>query len=381
MKLLLLNFAHILSASLVSFSPILFHFLCSNGYMSPSIDIKSLLSSPSTHNKELVQIVAEAQRSTRLVRTTDDSDTLAHEYEPYDFNANTCFRNVLAIANALQYHRMVFQRGYNGSESKVDSYYLLLYWAKKDCNFLLSIKPQTDKALNGVVQTLLGKVSILAEEYHKLFPDIPSHSTLIMTAYRMYKLPAPPLPPFDLKWAKVNDSVEPKVHYSLLSELLRRKIISTKFFTSCKDNYSKNYASLIKSKGDDCQLNSLDVHSTPAVILNHKELYYSITTGWIAFKILRVQIQRAMPSSESGLIENFNMELKAMEEIVKENDTAPKYALKCSCLHMDYLIGCMRFALLFDLLSYQDHTSCVDLIYTHREVAFGMIGNLTRRAQ
>ena len=383
MKIFYFIFAHVLSASEISFSPVLFHFLCSNGYMSPSIDIKSLLDSPPTHSKKLVQIVTEAQRSTRLVTTSDDKKNLAAVYKSDDAE-NNCFRNVLETANILQYHQILFLRSYNCMESIIDYYHLVLYWAKKDFSFLLSIKPQKNMALGVVLHSFHGKILKLTEEYQRLSREIPPYSTLIMNAYKTSNLPAPPLPPFDVNWAKANDSVEPKVHYSLLSELYRRKIIGMKYINTCKKKYCENYQKLIKNKSD----NLLDVLNTnpPAVILKHKELHYSITTGWLAFWMLGMRIKRAIPiTAESAfgtsLIESLTMEIKAMEEVAKEDGTALKYELKCSCLHMDHLIGCMRLALQFDLLNPQEHAHCNVLILTHHELAFGMIDNLSSKVQ
>ena len=381
MKLLLLIFVHVLSASELGFSPVLFHLLFSNGYLSSLIDIESLMNSPSTHSKELVQIVTEAQKSTRLVMMT-----FASEYES-DTADIACLRSVLATANTLHYHQIVFQRNCDSLEYIADSYYLVLYWAKKDFEFLLSIKPQRNKALNAVLQSLHGKISKLEEEYDGLLPQILSYSNLMMAACLIQNSPEHPLPSFDVKWAKANDSAEPKVHYSLLSELFRRKIISTSFIINCKRNYYKSYQKFIKNKNDDdCELLGLYLPDTPTVILNHKKLYYSITSGWLSFWMLGVRIKRPMPiPAESAfvpsLMESFNIEIKAMEKVAKEDGKIRKYALECSCRHMDYLIGCMRLALLFDLLNHQEHTKCIALIITHHELALEMIDNLASKVQ
>ena len=58
-----------------------------------------------------------------------------------------------------------------------------------------------------------------------------------------------------------------------------------------------------------------------------------------------------------------------------------KYALKCSCLHINYLMTCMQTALLFNLLHHQDHASCVDLVVTHRVLPLEMIEKLAKGGQ
>ena len=383
-----LFFALVFSAAAMRFSPILFHYLCSNDYMSPSVDLCSLLCSPSKHGfrKELVQIVTEAQEHTRLIIPSHDSETCF--FSKYNNNSmeRDCYRNVLEKANVLYFHQVWFQRVYNDVESNIDSYFWRLFWTIKDLNFLSTIKPYNNKALALVLDCLGEKVLKLKEEYQRLYSIGPQYSKLIMDAYKAH---APPvlLPSLDVSWAEANNgSVEAKVHYSLLSELLRRKIINSKFITSCRNAYSSSYKTYIKNKGNGDVYFHLDGYLVPPALLKNLELYYSILKAWLAFWFLGMKIKRTMPSPSQTalgpcLIESFNIEIKVMAEIAKVAIEARKHALDCSCMHLDYLLGCMRFSLLFNLLNHQDHAVCIDLMSTHRAMALEMIGSLAKRAK
>ena len=382
MKLLLLIFAPVLWATKMSFSPILMHFLCSNGYMSPSDDIESLLQAPS--NSQLVRILTEAKKDTRLIRTSNNlksSKFISSSVE------RTCFRNVLQFSNTLQQHKIVFEQQNYLSECSLDDYHSALYWARRDLSFLLSIEPYVKKALNMVLKSLDEQLSKLTDEYFMSLPKFPSYSKSVMNAYKSHSLLVPSLPPLDVKWIKANELVEPKAHYSLLSELLRLNIVNTAFISYCKDTYNKTFEDILKSKGKVRVRYNLELRNTPVFILDHKDVYYSIIKSWLAFRVLGMRIRRPVlaPSQTAlgpSLIESFNMEIKVMGEIFQESDDAAReLSLKCSCLHMDYLIGCMRFAQLFKLLNHQNHASCIELIFTHRRLASETIYKNVRGAQ
>ena len=373
MKLLILS-ALFLSATAMDISPILFHYLCSNGYMSPSDDINSLLNSPTKHgfSEELVQIVTDARKNTQLLITTgDDENVSTFKHDSHSIERN-CLRNVLETSNTLKHYQLTFMNSHNRVDSLVDMYFF--YWAKRDLDFMLSIKPYKNKPLTIVLQSLLREVLRLIDWLLNFCSVLPTYSESIMNKYRAHGLPSPRLPPMDVKWAKANSSVDPKVHFSLLSELLQRNIIEMDFITSCKENYYMSYKKLTANK------------SVPADIFKRKDLDYSIANSWLAFWLLGMRIRRVMPSpTESalgpGLIESFNMEIKFLEEVVKEDKKTLKHVLECSCLHINYLIVTMKFALLNDLLNHHEHFSCVDLILTHREVALKIIAILVKRVQ
>ena len=386
MKLSLL-FAFFLSAQATGFSPILFHYLCSNGYMSPSVDIKALLYSHSSHDfsKELVEIVTDAQEQTGLIIPLHSNKTPSRSQFRVDYLEHVCYRNVLEKANILHFHQVWSQHKYNDVESNIDSYFLRLYWTNNDLRFLSAIKSSKNKALALVLHSFKDKVLSLFEEYRRLYTQSPSYSKYIMDAYKARGLLAPSLPPLDFQWIKDNYSVEPKVHYSLLSELLRRKTISSKFFISSKKSYSVFYKDFIRTKGSKDVSYGFNRDLAPPAIMKFLELYCVISNGWLAFWIEGMRIKRAMPSPfETALgpilIESFNMEIRFMTESMKENDQTRKYAsLNCSCLHMNYLLGCIRFSLLFTILKHQDHATCIDLISTHRKLALEMIDNLANQ--
>ena len=363
MKLILI-FAHLLSATQLSYSPILTHFLCSNGYISSSDDIKS----PS--NTALVQIVAKAQENTRLVNTC--AATCEHNLHSGELK---CFRNVLAHVNAFNHNQIWFHKNYKNVESNDEQYFLLLYWANKDLGFLLSIKPYKDRALNILLRALNNKATKLREEHEKMLLKVPVYPRLIMSAYKALPLPAQRLPALDVEWAKANVSAEPLVLYSLLSELLRRNIIDTNSFTAIKHyNSSTNYKEILAKKRSEALI--------PLAFRQHLELYYSVSKGWFVFWKIGMRIRRPMPSpTESALgpslLESFNLEIKAMGAIIKEDDEKTrKYALKFSCLHINYLMACMHLALAFNLLNHQNHADCIALLSTHRTLALDMINKL-----
>lgn len=247
----------------------------------------------------------------------------------------------------------------------------------------MSIKPYKNKALNMVLQSLHGAVSKSAEDYQEVYINRASYTKSIMKVYNAHFSPvSASLPPLDVNWAKSNDSVQPKVHYSLLSELLRLSIIDKKFITTYKGNYLMGYQRFIQNQHDDHLRYGITLNNTPAAILKHTDLHYMITNGWLNFWMMGIRIKRPMSSHETGLIESFRTEIKVISQVIhEENDAARKYGLKCSCFHMEYLIGCMRFALVFDLLNHQDHSKCVDLIETHRDLVLEMFGNSDRVVQ
>ena len=381
MKLSLI-FPLVFTATTIKVSPILFHYLCSNGYMSPSDKIESLLNSPS-EDQELVQIVIAAQAFTRLILPVDSKASSIYEYNS-ESAERSCFQSILEKANAIRINYFWFKQISNCVESNV--YYYFLYWTKRDFEFLASITPHKNKALTIVLQNLYGKVERLFEEFLEIYAKAPHYSKFIMSEYKANSFPAAPLPPFDFKWAKSVDFVEPKVHYLLLYERLRLKTIDSKFIASAKDIYHKAYQAFIKNKGDNGALNGLRIKNTPSGKVKLLNVGCSIHSSWLAFWLLAMRIRRPMPSlSETALgpclIESFKLENKAMAEISKENYMPRKYALKCSCLHINYLMTCMQTALLFNLLNYQEHATCFDLILTHRTLALEMIENIAQRGQ
>ena len=382
MKLLLLIFVQVLSAAEMSFSPIFSHYLRSNGYITPSDDIQSLLESPSKHgfSKELVQIVTEAQENTLLIVPLDSKNPPTYEYNS-DTADRSCFQSVLEKVNRIQYSQILFKQKHDSVESNL--YLYSLSRMAKDFAFFLSIRPYKNNALHIVLKSLNGKISKLFNEFIELYPKVPLYSKSIMSAYKAHNLYAPSLPPVDVKWAKANDSAEPKAQYLLLSEELRSKAISFKYYASFKDSFYQNYQRFIRNKGEDYELHDLKTGSGPPLIVKHKELGRSIGNAWLAFWFLGMRIRRLMPSpSEKAigpcLIESFNIEIKAMDEVVIEDEKTRKYALKCSCLHIDYLIACIQTALIYELLNHRDHAICIDLLLTHRKKALNMIDNLVR---
>ena len=385
MKFLLLIFAHVLSAAEVvkdaSLSSIFIYFLCSNGYASPSESIASQLCSSSkngfNNRKELVQILINARESTRLILPFGkDVSTFEVDYKIIDLIG---YRGVLELLTILNFHQIRFQRSNDLVVSNFDKPFRRLYWEKKGLSFLLSIKPFKDKALNIVLQSLETKVSDVFKEYQEKLPDIPAYSMQILDEYQTGCKPASLLP-LDAKWASINLIAMPKIHYVLLSELHKRNVVKTKFITSCKSSYLESYERIIE--GGKCMATSLDSEVIPTAIHNHIDQLYSIINEWLALWSVGMRLRRAMPSPSNsalgpGLIESFNMEVKAMELIVQIRDVCERQcALEFSCLHVSYLIECMRFALLFNLLKPQDHDKCIDLIACHRELATGMVDNL-----
>ena len=370
MKLLVLLFAHILSATEMSYSPILIHLLSSNGLMS---SVNQLYATP------LVQIMTEAQEKTRLCIPKNSRD--ACEQVDLDSAERNCFRHVLEHATTLNLHKLWLQKSYSSVESNDQLYYLHMYWTNKDLKFLLSIVPCKNIALNIVLQSLKGKVLGLAEEYQDKMPKIPSYARLIMRAYKAHRLPAPPLPSLKVKWANANFFVEPRVHYLLFSDMLQRNHIDAKLLSIVKQFYLMCYRGSLKNKGVVDGLDfKLDFEGVQPAVEKHFDLCNAICNRWMAFWTLGMRIRRTMPTPTEtalgpSLLESLGMEIKVMEKVAKEDDI--KYALKCSCLHVNYLIACMQLALVFDLLKYQDHARCLDFILTHRELASQMISKLS----
>ena len=378
-------FAHVLLGTEVNYSHVLTHFLHSNGFMAPSDDIESIMKSRFTHlsNSPLVQIVTKAQENTGLVITSNEKDPFSFQNTKHIERA--CFNDFLQTSNILNFHQITLKHAFL-AECNVDAYLHVLYWTKKDFNFLLSIKAFKNMGLNIVMQSLNGKVIRLTEEFEELKLRIPSYNNQIMNVYRAHGLPAPPLPPLDVKRAKANVKVGPKVLYALFSQLLQGNIISANFIESAKETISSHFLKFIKSKGKDIVTHALNSKLFQPAFKSHIDLYYSVSNGWLAFWLLAMRIRRPMPSLSvealgPSLIESFNLEIKAMNEILKEDYMSRKYALNCSCLHITYLIDCLHLALIFDLLNHQDHSSCVDLIMDHRNLALEMIINPSRKTQ
>ena len=224
------------------------------------------------------------------------------------------------------------------------------------------------------------------KKFQKMLSKVPSYPHLIMKAYKAHNLPAPPLASLNVKWANSNIAKEPKVHYLLLSELLQRKIIDPNFFLSVNEAYFMSYQGFIKNKGTNSVAYCLDCGHVEPVFMKHIRLHYSLSNKWLAFWRLGMRSKRPLPSlSETALgpslIESLDLEIKNIAKVAQEDDKTRKYALKFSCLHVSYLMACMQLALVFDLLNYQDHDSCVDLIFTHRTLALEMIDSLATRAQ
>ena len=381
--LLLIFFAHILSATELSYSSILIHFLQTNGYMSPSDKIKLLTQSPSfnSFNRPLAQILTKAQENTQLIVPTDSLD-FPNRQTGLNLVEPLCFRDVLDGVNILHVHQAWFRQEYNSAESNVDKYDYRLYWAKKDVNFVLSIA-YSNRALNIVIQSLNSKVSKLTEEFNTMFVEVLPYSERTMKVCRDL-LPLAPLAPFNLEFATANPAAEPKVHYSLLNQLLRRKLINAQFVTVCKKQYSACYQRFLKYNGENIQKFSIPSCQAPKAIIDNYFLFLHIADCWITGWYLGMRIKRAMPSpSDSalgpGLIESFRMEVNALNELVGRVDSLEReYELGFSCHQMDYLIGCMRFALLHSLLNAQDHGKCVELITDHRILALEVIDSLRR---
>ena len=346
--------------------------------MTPSDNINSLLKdSPSKDgfSKELVKIVTSAHDITRLILRSDSKGPSNYEYDSISAE-RSCFKSVLGIANALQTNHIWFKQTCNCVD--FNGHFFLLYWTNRDLDFLASITPYKNKALEIVLQRFHGKVAKIFHEFVEIYLKAPSYSSHIMSEYTRHGLSAHPLPPLDIKWAKENDSAEPKVQYLLLHERLRRKTIDSKSVASTKDYHYKIYQDFIKSKGDDSILNGLT-----GKLQDHNS---SIVKPWLSFWLLAMRIRRPMPSlSEKGLgpclIESFKLEIKTMEEIMKEDYASRKYALECSCLYINYLMACMQSALFFNILGHQDHASCAGLVSTHNIMALKMIETLARRNQ
>ena len=384
MKLLLLTLAHVLSAAEVvkdvSLCPIFIYFLCSNGYVSPSETITSQLCSSSKNGsstrKVLLQVLTNARESTRLILPLrKDVSTFEVNYEFID---RIGCRGVLGLASTLKIHQNHIKRDWD-MVGNFDEALRSLYWEKKGLNFLLSTKPFKNKALNIVLQSMERKVSEVLKIYMEDLPNIPTYASQILDEYQKGCKPAS-LHPHDAKWASSNLIAIPKIHYALLMALHQRKIISTKFITLCKNSYSDSYERILE--GGNCIATSLDSELIPTAIQNHIDQLYPIFNDWLSLWSLAMRMRRAIPSPSNsalgpGLIESFQIEVKAMELIVQEQDVCERqYALEFSCLHVSYLIECMHFALLFNLLKPQQHDNCIDLITCHSELATGVVDNL-----
>ena len=295
------------------------------------------------------------------------------------------FREVLDKVNVLAYHQSWFQHGYTRADYNVEIFHFFLYWTKKELNFLLSIKPCIDRALRFVLETVEVKVSRLLNDYNKMNFYLHSYSSMIMNEYQEACSPAPLLP-FDVKWATNNLTAQPKVHFILMLELGRRKMVDMKFVSACKKAYFSSYERIVKKSEENAVMYALDNKLTPDVILNSLEHFSAITNAWLSLWLLGMRIRGAIPSPvasclSSSLIESFNMEIIAMDKVLQAEGDAREYALEFSCLHMDYLSACMRFALLFNLLSPQDHDDCLELISAHRRLAVDMIDSIARKNQ
>ena len=376
MKLLLLFITQVLSSTIMVISPIFFHYLRSNNYMSPSDDIETLLNSPSIHtsNPELAQIVIKAQAITRLLIPQDGSKARVPSQNNVNAVEGACHRNVLERVLILNSRQIWFQQKYNSVESNIDSYYGHLYWTSRDLNFLTTIKPYKDKALAMVLHSLEEKMSNLMEEIQGLSKKVPLYSKLVWNAYT----PTVLAPSSDINWTEANGSVEATVHFSLLSELLRCKIIDSKSLTSCRESFTACYKALMDSTGNENVYFNLDVNLIPPAFNLYRGQYYPIIKSWFHLWSVGKHIGRPMPSPSQlalgpSLIESFNMEIRAMTELINENEEKRRYALYFSCVHMDYLLGCMHVALSFSLLNYQDHANCVQVILAHRALAMKMI--------
>ena len=371
MKLLSWIFAPVALASKTTYSPILLHFLRSNGFMSPH--------SNRCLNSQLGQILAEAQENTLF---TIPKDSLDYPGRQFELNSTElmCFRKILNNVNTLNLHQAWFLSNHTSANSNVDKYDYHLYWAKKDVDFLLSIKPIKEKALNIVLQSFYGKVSKLLFEYSAIGTKVQCYSDQIMNAYKEVS-PPPQLPVFDVKFATANPAAEPKVHYSLLTQMLRRKSIDTEFISSCKSRYYNMYREFLKKKGERPKTFNLNI--SQASDNYSDEVFGFIFDRWMQCWFLGTRIKRPMPSPSKSalgpvLVESFNIEVNALREIVKMTDGAERYyALEFSCTHVDYLIGSMHVALQnCNFLNAQHHEECIELICDHRILATSMIDNL-----
>ena len=381
MKRILLIFAQVIFATTeMSHSPILLQFLHSNGFISPLDDIKLYLRSPSIYrpDSQLVQILTKAQENTQLIVPKGSLDSPTHKYE-LNSPELMCFRGVLESVNTLNLHQACFLKKYNDAESNYIKYHSRIFWTKKGIDFLLSIKPSKDKALNIVLQSLDGKVSELLLEFDTMHSIALPYSDQIMNAYKKVSPPAP-LPSFDPEFAAANPPAAPKVHLSLLSQMYRRKFCDREFYTTCKNNYSIFYELFLKSKGEKCITLNLNCSQASDDVV--KEVFASIANRWIHCCFLGMRIKRAMPSPSKsalgpGLIESFSMEVNALRELVETLDDAGRYyALEFSCTHLDYLIECLTLAVDQGFLNAQHHEKCIELITEHRKLATKMIDNL-----
>ena len=104
-------------------SPIVFYYLCSNGYMRSSDDMQSVMQLFSKHgySKELFNFVSEARTNTRLVMILNDQNALSYEYD-LNFADNTCFGNVLEISTTLKKHQIVFMQNDDYVMSNIDTF-------------------------------------------------------------------------------------------------------------------------------------------------------------------------------------------------------------------------------------------------------------------
>ena len=378
MKLLLFILPYALAATEMRFSPILLHTLISNGLMSPSEGIHLLSQSPLNHrlNSILGQVVTIFMENTRLFTPKVDGETPVHQY---DINSVElfCYRNVLGIVRTLHLHQAWFQQNYNCAESNIDEYNFILYWTKRDMDYLLSLRPYNNRALNIVLQNLYGKVSQLLIELNTMHAKVQPYRNRIMESFGET---VPPLPPFDIKFATLNPATEPKIHLSLLTQFLRLKLVSKQFMSFCKMNYSASYEFFLKNKGQKFKTANLNYSETQDAVV--KELFLSISNQWMHCWFLGMRIKRAMPSPSKsafgpGLVESFSIEINAMRELVEKADDAEKYyALEFSCTHIDYLLGCMRLALDNSFLSANDHDKCIEFFADHRILATDMINSL-----
>ena len=299
----------------------------------------------------------------------------------FDFDSTDliCYRSVLEHVSALNFNQIWLQKTYNTLKSNDQFYHVGLYWTKKELDLVLSTMPYKNVALAIVLQSLSGKVARLTEGYQRMMQIVPSYPRLVMKVYKAFRLPASPLPSLNLQWANANTSAEPKVLYSLLSDLLQRNIIKPDFFRFAKNIFSCSYKAFIKDNGSPPHVAyGFNCELVQPVFMKHTELYKLVSNRWMDFWLLGMRIRRKMPSPTEAalgpsLIESFNMEIKAMDDIEKSDNETRKYALKYSCLHISYLISCMHFALEFDLLSNQEHSKCVDLLLTHRDLVMNMI--------
>lgn len=277
-----------------------------------------------------------------------------------------------------------------------DTIFSPLHWIHKNYSKLLLQRNDSKfggleiNALKILLRVVEKRAREIVQRLEELVEGADTYGVNVMRRLQSKLLQPAPLLPFNRKLARQHLSHSiPLEHHLLLIHFQNVGLISSEFIEVCRTSYQEAYKQLIRTEGEGNRvLFPLRALDTPKWVLENVALFSRITSSWLRVWLLAMRIFKPLLETpiismnhenfNHLLVEGFKQQTDELEQGKWKDVVELEYSVEFSCLFIDYLIACMRFALKFDVLGVEEHSVCLDQIQRHRQITDKIIRELVQ---